>query len=64
MGGAGLVLRRARTTWLAAHIEAGTGLAVLRAIAGPVSPSTLTALMSETAAELDPLEAACRGLLP
>ena len=61
MGGAGLVLRRARTTWLAAHIEAGTGLAVLRAIAGPVSPSTLTALMSETAAELDPLEGSMSG---
>lgn len=41
-GGAGLMLRRARVTWLAAHVEAGTGLAVLRAIAGPVSSCTLT----------------------
>ena len=61
-GGAGLMLRRARVTWLAAHVEAGTGLAVLRAIAGPVASCTLTGLMTDSAASLDPLDAAHQGL--
>ena len=41
---AGLSLRRARVTWLTAHIEAGTALPVLRTIAGPVSADTLNAI--------------------
>ena len=32
-----LSLRRARSTWLVAHLTAGTPLAVLRRVAGPLS---------------------------
>jgi len=42
--GEGLSLRRARVTWLTAHVEAGTALPVLRTIAGPVSADTLNTI--------------------
>ena len=51
---AGLSLPRARATWLAAHLVAGTRLPALQAVAGPVSLNTLAAL----------LPAACSALTP
>ena len=45
-----LSLRRARSTWLAAHLFAGTPLWALRLAAGPVSASTLSALLEAVAA--------------
>lgn len=52
--GVGLSLRRARATWLAAHLAAATPLAALRKFAGPVGGPTLTALLDHTSAQLDP----------
>ena len=43
-----LVLRRARSTWLVAHMVAGTPLAVLRRVAGPLSANTLDGLLDYT----------------
>ena len=57
-----LSVRRARSTWLVAHLHAATPLSVLRRIAGPLSGDTLTALLASAAAELDPIEAALEGL--
>ena len=57
-----LSVRRARSTWLVAHLHAATPLSVLRHIAGPLSGDTLTALLASSAADLDPTEAAIRGL--
>lgn len=51
--GCGLSLRRARSTWLAAHLVAFTPLAALRKFAGPVGGPTLTALLDHTSSELD-----------
>ena len=56
--GQGLVLRRARSTWLVAHLDAGTSLLVLRRIAGSLSMNTLDALMRNTT---DTLERHRRG---
>ena len=62
-GGHGsLSVRRARSTWLVAHLRARTSLAVLRQIAGPVSCDTLTALLTASASGLDPIAAASEGL--
>ena len=55
-------VRRARSTWLVAHLQAGTSLWALRQIAGPVSGDTLTALLTASATGRDPLEAALEGL--
>ncbi|MYA85669.1 MAG: hypothetical protein F4Y12_08820 [Acidimicrobiaceae bacterium] len=52
-----LVLRRARNTWLVAHIAANTALVPLRAVAGPVSVKTLNNLIAHVRAEIDPEEA-------
>ena len=52
-----LVLRRARNTWLVAHLAANTPLMPLRSIAGPISSKTLNALIAHVHAELDPAEA-------
>ena len=41
IGDTALSLRRARATWLTAHLEAGTPLRVLRVIAGPLSAAML-----------------------
>lgn len=57
-----LMVRRARSTWLVAHLHAATPLSVLRRIAGPVSGDTLTALLESAAADLDAVDAAFRGL--
>jgi hypothetical protein len=43
-----LSLRRARSTWLAAHMAANTPLAVLRQVAGPLSLNTLDGLLDHT----------------
>lgn len=48
IGDTALSLRRARATWLTAHLEAGTPLPVLREIAGPLSAATLDDLLGAT----------------
>ena len=48
-----LVLRRARSTWLVAHMAAGTPLATLRRVAGPLSANTLDGLLDYTTDILD-----------
>lgn len=53
VNGQPLSLRRARSTWLAAHLTAGTALPTLRIIAGPVSTATLDRLITVTAETLD-----------
>lgn len=60
--GGHLRLRRARVTWLRAHLVAGTDLAVLRVIAGPVSANTLSDLIAMSAAPLDGEAAAVAAL--
>ena len=57
-----LSLRRARNTWLAAHLVANTPLAVLRVIAGPVSARTLGTLIDHVRAGIGPEEALERGM--
>ena len=57
-----LSVRRARSTWLVAHLHAATPLSVLRRVAGPLSGDTLTALLASAAADLDAVDAASRGL--
>ena len=65
VGGLGQIsLSRCRATWLTAHLLAGTPLAALRAIAGPVSARTLNPLMAAAAESLTPQEAAAQGLRP
>ena len=46
VGDTALSLRRARATWLTAHLEAGTPLPVLRAVAGPLAAATLDDLLT------------------
>lgn len=50
IGDMSLSLRRARATWLTAHLEAGTPLPVLREVAGPVAAATLDDLLTATSA--------------
>ena len=50
VGDTALSLRRARATWLTAHLEAGTPLPVLRQVAGPLSAATLDDLLAATRA--------------
>ncbi len=57
-----LSLRRARNTWLAAHLRADTPLLALRVIAGPVSAYKLDALIRNAAEGIDPDEAVRQGL--
>lgn len=57
----GLLLRRARNTWLVAHLEANTPLAALRVIAGPLAKRTLDVLMEHVSAEMTPEEAIEQG---
>ncbi len=59
-----LYLTRARSTWLQAHLLAGTPLAALRVIAGPLSLNTLTQLLSVATQNVDPEDAARQGLKP
>ena len=57
-----LEFARARSTWLKAHLEAGTSLPALRAIAGPLSMNTLDALIGPISEALTPEAAAAEGL--
>ena len=57
-----LSLRRARNTWLVAHLRATTPWPALRVIAGPVSAYKLNALMAHVAEELDLDKAVQLGL--
>jgi len=57
-----LRLRRARSTWLLAHLRAGTPLPVLREIAGPLSVHTLTDLLDLSEGTVDPEQALFEGL--
>ena len=50
VGDDSLSLRRARATWLTAHLAAGTPLPVLREVAGPLSAATLDDLLAATPA--------------
>ena len=58
----GLVLRRARSTWLAAHLVSGTPLAALRIIAGPVGAQTLDGLLAHVGTQMSAQDAAMLGL--
>ena len=60
--GEGLSLRRARSTWLQAHLVAGTPLAALRRVAGPISANTLDTLLKEAAASIDDTQAVLEAL--
>ena len=57
-----LEFARARSTWLKAHLEAGTSLPALRAIAGPLSMNTLDALIGPISEALTAEAAAVEGL--
>ena len=57
-----LSLRRARNTWLVAHLRANTPWPALRVIAGPVSAYKLSTLMARVADGFDPDEAVQLGL--
>lgn len=59
-----LSLRRARATFVAAHLVAGTPLAALRTIAGPITGDTLTKLLAHCTDRLDADEAVRQGLQP
>ena len=60
--GKGLSLRRARSTWLQAHLVAGTSLPALRWLAGSLSANTLAGLLPEAADLLDNETAVTEGL--
>ena len=62
IGHARLSLRRARATWLTAHLVAGTPLPVLRQIAGPLSAATLNDLLSAADVTITPERAVAEGL--
>ena len=61
IGDTSLSLRRARATWLTAHLEAGTPLPALREVAGPLSAATLDDLLGACAA-ITAEQAATEGL--
>ena len=62
IGHTNLSLRRARATWLTAHIVAETPLLVLRKIAGPLSAATLDDLLAATGHTVSPEQAVIKGL--
>ena len=57
-----LCLRRARNTWIAAHLLAGTPFTDLHKLAGSVSASTIDALVGQAVEDVDPMTAVSRGL--
>lgn len=57
-----LLLARARSTWLKAHLLAGTSLPAIRRMAGPLSMNTLTDLVNYATERLTAEEAAIEGL--
>ena len=60
--GRGLSLRRARNTWLTAHLHAETPLLALREMAGPLDVATLNGLLAASAASISAEQAAIKGL--
>ena len=62
IGRKGLSLRRARSTWLLAHIVAGTPLDAIKQIAGSLSASTLNELLEYRENTLDDQTSAIEGL--
>ena len=62
VGDTSLSLRRARATWLTAHLTAGTPLPVVRAIAGPLSAATLDDLLAATRYTVTPEQAVTAAL--
>ena len=58
----GMSLRRARATWLTAHLVAGTPLLVLREIAGSLSVATLDDLLAATGHTVSPEQAVTEAL--
>ena len=62
VAGEGLSLRRARVTWLAAHVTAGTNLAALHVISGRAGTQTLDSVLVHVAADMSAEEAAIEGL--
>ena len=62
IGDTALSLRRARATWLTAHLTAGTPLPVLREIAGPLSAATLDDLLGAAGHTVTPTQAVDVGL--
>lgn len=61
-GQGGLNLRRARTTWIAAHLVAGTSFPTLRVLAGRLSAQTIIELIDLMVDEVDPEDAIQEGL--
>ena len=61
-GQGGLTLRRARSTWLTAHLMAGTSLSTLRILAGSLSAQTLIELTELAIEGIDPHAAVLEGL--
>ena len=61
-GQGGLSLRRARATWIAAHLLAGTSFPALRALAGGLSAQTVVELTGLMGDEIDPERAVIEGL--
>lgn len=57
-----LALPRGRSTWLTAHLRAGTPLDALWMFAGPLSSKTLNDLLDVAVGELTPEDAALKGL--
>lgn len=57
-----LCLKRSRSTWLLAHLNAGTPIPALRVIAGPLSMNTLNALVEQTDEGFTAEAAAVEGL--
>ena len=62
IGHTNLSLRRARATWLTAHLVAETPLPGLRRIAGPLSAATLDDLLAATGHTISPEQAVIKGL--
>ena len=61
-GQGSLSLRRARTTWLTAHLMAGTPFPDLRVLAGSLSAQTIIELIDLMVDEVDPEQAIQEGL--
>ena len=60
--GRGLALRRARNTWLAAHLRAETPLVALHKMAGPLDVATLNGLLAASGFSISAEQAAIKGL--
>lgn len=57
-------LRRARSTWICAHLREQTPNAPFRKFSGPIRAETLTQLLSRVADEIDEQTAALAGMIP